>query len=88
MKLTSPPAYSSIKCRREDEYLELTKVLGHLALLIHLDHQVKVALGILRRCWRVWPDYKLLAAILLFTPYRSSEHQDQPYYSIVASTDE
>ncbi len=87
MKLTSPPAHSSIMLLRKDQYLELTKVLGHLALLIHLDHQVKVALGILRGCWRVWPDYKLLAAILLFTPYCSSEHKDI-IAQFVASTDD
>lgn len=51
--------------RRWGGYLELAKVLGHLALLVHLDHQVKVALGILGGCGRVWPDHKLLATILI-----------------------
>ncbi len=46
-------------------HLELSKVLGHLALFIHFDNQVKVALGILWRCWRVRPNHKLFAAILI-----------------------
>ena len=46
-------------------HLELSKMLAHLALLIHLHHQVKIALGIFwgSRCVR--SDDKLSAAILI-----------------------
>ena len=47
-------------------HLELSKVLAHFALLIHLHNQVKIALGILRGRWCVWPDDKFSAAILVF----------------------
>lgn len=56
---------NSICPEKVEGYLELAKVLGHLALLVHLDHQVKVALSILGGCGRVWPDHKLLATILI-----------------------
>lgn len=53
-------------------HLELSKVLAHLALFIHLHHEVKVALGIFGGRWRVWPDDKLFGAILVIRSNCSS----------------
>lgn len=53
-------------------HLELSKVLAHLALFVHLHHQVKVALGIFGGRWCVWPDDKLFGAVLIIRSNCSS----------------
>ena len=52
-------------------HLEISDVLGHVALGVDLDDKVKVALGILRRCRCVRPDDKFAGAIVLLRAYGS-----------------